>query len=90
MTAPVETTDDVIAVIVKTLGIDERRADLTGETPLFGAMPELDSLAVLDLIVALEDHFGITIDDELVTGDAFSTVGHLSELVDDLRNGKNA
>jgi acyl carrier protein len=72
---------DVTAVIVRTLGIEDRAATLTAATPLFGAMPELDSLAVLELVTQLEARFGIAIDDEDITGEVFETVGSLAQYV---------
>ena len=44
-------------------------------------MPELDSLAVLELAGALEDRFGITIDDDNFSGELFATVGSVAEFV---------
>ena len=73
--------DGVTSVIVRTLGIEDRAAMLTSSTPLFGAMPELDSLAVLELVTGLESTFSIAIDDEDITGDVFETVGSLAEYV---------
>lgn len=72
---------DVTSVIVRTLGIEDRAATLTAATPLFGAMPELDSLAVLELVTQLEARFGIAIDDEDITGEVFETVGSLAQYV---------
>jgi acyl carrier protein len=77
--------DDVIDVLARTLGIEDRAAVLDAETPLFGSMPELDSLAVVELAAALEDRFDIVIDDEDVTGDVFETVGSLASFVAERR-----
>jgi acyl carrier protein len=52
-------------------------AALTAESPLFGALPELDSMAVATLLTALEDRLGIIIDDEDVDGELFATFGSL-------------
>lgn len=71
----------VIEVLVSTLGIEEQAADLDASTPLFGELPELDSLGVVELTVALEARFDIQIDDEDITGDVFETVGSLAEFV---------
>ena len=49
-------------------------------------MPELDSLAVVELVLALEDRFGITIEGEDVTADMFETVAALSDFVDSKRS----
>jgi len=47
------------------------------ETPLFGALPELDSMAVAGLLTELEDRLGIIIDDDDVDGELFATFGSL-------------
>ena len=78
------TQDDVAAVIevlVSTLGIEDQAAGLDASTPLFGELPELDSLGVVELIAALEDRFDIQVDDEDITGDVFETVGSLAAFV---------
>ena len=54
----------------------------TPATPLLGALPELDSMAVLELIVELERRFGITVEDDDVTADVFETLASLTEFVD--------
>jgi acyl carrier protein len=61
----------------------QNRADaLDATTPLFGSLPELDSMAVLELVVELEQRFGITVEDEDVTADAFETLESLADFVD--------
>ena len=82
MTSGNATLEGVKDVIVGTLGIEERRASLDAETTLFGGIPELDSLAVVELAAALEDRFGLVIADEEFTGDVFETVGSLASFVD--------
>ncbi|SCX07178.1 acyl carrier protein [Mycolicibacterium fluoranthenivorans] len=79
--------DGVVDVIVKTLGVEERAHTLTASTALFGGMPELDSLAVVALAVALERAYGFEIDDEDFRGEVFETIGTLAGFVEDqLRN----
>jgi len=78
------TLEGVKEVIATTLGLEHRAAEFESDTPLFGAMPELDSIAVLELITALEDRFGIEIDGEYITADHFGTIGALSALVESL------
>ena len=68
-------------VLVRTLGIEDRAAEIDASTLLLGELPELDSLAVVELAVALEEHFDIVIDDEDVTGEVFATVGSLADFV---------
>jgi acyl carrier protein len=60
------------------LGIDEARvAAFRMTTPLFGSLPELDSMAVAGLLTELEDRLGIVIDDDEVDGEMLETVGAL-------------
>ncbi|MGE0215143.1 phosphopantetheine-binding protein [Mycolicibacterium sp.] len=76
------TLDRVKSVIVTTLHIADRADTLDAGTPLFGAMPELDSLAVVALAVALEREFGFEIADEDFTGEVFDTIGSLAVFVE--------
>jgi acyl carrier protein len=77
-----DTLDRVKIVIVKTLKIDDRADRLEASTELFGSMPELDSMAVVALAVALEREFDFEIDDEDFTGEVFETIGTLAEFVE--------
>jgi len=56
----------------------ERVAAFDAETPLFGALPELDSMAVATLLTDLEDRLGIVIDDDDMDAEMFETFGNLS------------
>jgi acyl carrier protein len=76
------TTDAVVDVLVHVLGIEDRRGSIDATTGLLGELPELDSLAVVELAVALEERFGIVIDDADFTGEIFDTVGTLAEFID--------
>jgi acyl carrier protein len=73
--------DAVKAVVVETLGVEDRADSLTGQSALFGALPELDSMAVLEVLMALEQHFGITVDGEDVSAEAFETLDSLTAFV---------
>jgi acyl carrier protein len=73
--------DSVKAVLVETLGMEDRSDSITAETRLFGALPELDSLTVVELIVVLEERFGITVDGDDVTAEAFETLASLTDFV---------
>ena len=74
--------DDVKAVVAQTLRIENRAPSWTADTALFGSLPELDSMAVLELVMALEKRFGLTIDPNDVTGEVFGTIGSLTEFVE--------
>jgi len=80
------TIDDVKSVLASVLGIEDRVDSLTPQTELFGALPELDSMAVVELVVALEQKFGVKFDDDEVTGEVFETLGSLAALIDAKRS----
>jgi acyl carrier protein len=68
----------VRAVLVDTLGISaERAADFNADTALFGALPELDSMAVATVLTEMEDRLGILIDDDDIDAETFETFGNL-------------
>jgi acyl carrier protein len=73
---------EVLRALDEVLSLGGRSASFTRETPLLGAVPELDSMAVVSLLTTLEERCGITIDDDDITGDAFATVGSLVDFVD--------
>jgi acyl carrier protein len=80
--ASAATLDDVKQVLITTLGIEDRAATLDASTPLFGGLPELDSMAVVELVVALEQRFGLTINDDEITSEAFESLGSLTAFID--------
>jgi len=55
---------------------------LTADSPLLGSLPELDSMAVVSLIGALEEHFGIVVDDDDISASTFATLGSLAHFVE--------
>ena len=66
------------AVLADVLGLDRARvAAFRAETPLFGALPEFDSMAVAGLLTELEERLGIVIEDHEVDADMMETFGAL-------------
>ena len=66
------------AVLRDVLGLSEDRAGAMDDaTPLFGALPELDSMAVAGVLTELEDRLGIVIEDDEVDGEMLATFGSL-------------
>jgi acyl carrier protein len=76
------TIDAVRAVLVDSLELPQRADELDRDAVLFGALPELDSFGVLQVVAALEQRFDITIDDDEFGAELFDTVGTLSDFVD--------
>lgn len=66
------------AILQETLSLSrERVAGFTDATELFGALPELDSMAVATLLTAIEERLGILIEDDDVEAEDFATYGSL-------------
>ena len=75
-----EIDNAVRGVLADILGIPAARvAAFTEATPLFGSLPELDSMAVASVLTELEDRLGIRIDDDEVDGEMLETFGALRE-----------
>lgn len=66
------------AVLVDVLGLArDRVAGFDASTPLFGALPEFDSMAVAGLLTELEERLGILIEDHEVDADMLESFGSL-------------
>ncbi|MEQ8264463.1 phosphopantetheine-binding protein [Pseudohaliea sp.] len=68
---------DVARIVGDVLSLGDRAAGLNEDSELLGAMPEFDSMAVVSIITAFEDEYGILVDDDEVTAEVFSTIGSL-------------
>lgn len=75
--------DEVKNILGDVLSLGEAKHALTAQSALLGSIPELDSMAVVSLITALEEHFGISIDDDDISASTFETVGTLTAFVSD-------
>lgn len=72
------TENAVRSLLADVLGLSaDRAAAMNDGTPLFGALPELDSMAVAGLLTEMEDRLDIVIDDDEVDGELFETFGNL-------------
>lgn len=76
------TLDQVKLVLATALQLGARGQSMDAGTRLLGAIPELDSIAVVNVITALEEHFGITVADDEISADTFATLGSLSAFVE--------
>lgn len=72
---------EILRLLDEVLSLEGRSAGFVRSTPLLGAVPELDSMAVVSLITALEETFGIAVDDDDIDGSTFATVGALVDFV---------
>lgn len=78
--APPDIERQVIATLRSVLSLDTARP-LGAGSALLGSVAELDSMAVVSIITALEERFGFVVDDDEVDGRTFATVGSLAGFV---------
>ena len=75
--------DDVKRILIDVLSLSGADADMDAGTALLGSLPELDSMAVVNLIAALEDHFGIDVNDDEISARTFATLGSLAAFIEE-------
>lgn len=80
--AQVNVEQEVIKTLRSVLGLDDAKLRLDSSSALLGNIAELDSMAVVSILTALEERFGIVVDDDEVDGRTFATVTSLTSFVD--------
>ncbi|WP_300454876.1 acyl carrier protein [Accumulibacter sp.] len=76
-----EIGDEVVEILDEVLSLKGRASEFRLDTPLLGAIPELDSMAVVALITTLEERFGFVVEDDEIDGTVFATLGSLLDFV---------
>lgn len=76
-----EVQNEVLQVLDEVLSLGGRAMKFNADTQLLGAIPELDSMAVVTLITTLEERFGMVVDDDDIDGETFQTVRSLTAFV---------
>ena len=74
--------EEVKTVVGRALQLGNRVQSMSESSALLGAIPELDSIAVVNVITALEEHFDITVADDEIGAAAFETLGSLTRFVE--------
>lgn len=74
--------EDIKTMLADVLSLGARKSLLNESTPLLGSIPELDSMAVVNVITAMEDRFGISVSDDEISADTFATLGTLVGFVE--------
>ena len=82
MSASPETVTRLQSLIVRSLNLELRPADIDPAAPLFGAGLGLDSVDALELVVALEKEFGIRTESHEIGREAFASVEALAAFVE--------
>jgi len=80
-----EMVDEVKNIVSDVLQLGKRGDTLTADTPLLGNIPELDSMAVVTVITALEDHYGFFVEDDEISAETFATLRDLAKFVSEKR-----
>lgn len=75
------TLEKLLALLDHAMGLGGRAQTFTRDTALLGSIPELDSMAVVSILAALEDHYGLVASDDEIDGSTFATVGTLLDFV---------
>lgn len=73
--------EDIKTILTDVLSLGDAGKELNEQSALLGSIPELDSMAVVNLMAALEEHFGITIEDDEISASTFETLGSLNAFV---------
>lgn len=72
---------EVKQIVIDVLSLGPAGSTLDEHSALLGSIPELDSMAVVQLIGALEEQFGFTVDDDEISAETFATLGSLANFV---------
>ncbi|HRC84497.1 MAG TPA: phosphopantetheine-binding protein [Thermoanaerobaculia bacterium] len=81
MTAELDLKARIKRTIVERLKLDMDPAQIGDSTPLFGDGLGLDSIDALELVLGIEQEFGVKIDDEEVGAKALASVDTLADFV---------
>ena len=75
-------TDEIKRILRDTLALDQERVERLNEnSPLLGDVVELDSVGVVSVLTAIEDEYGIAVEDDEISADVFKTLGTLTEFL---------
>ena len=69
--------EQVLDVLAESLDSSVPVHEMNEDARLFGAVPELDSMAIVSVITSIEQKFGISFNDDELDAEIFETVGSL-------------
>lgn len=79
--AAVDLRDRIKQLIVDRLKLEIAPASIDSSAPLFGEGLGLDSIDALELVLGLEQEFGVKIEDQKVGAEALASVDSLADFV---------
>lgn len=74
--------DKVKTILDEALMLGGRSAEWDENTALLGSLPELTSIAVVTVLLSLEEEFGIVFADDELDADTFATLGALTRFIE--------
>lgn len=75
--------DDIKRLVDGVLQLGPQMQNYDESTALLGNIPEFDSMAVVSVITAIEDNFGVIVEDDEMSADVFETLGTLTAFVNE-------
>lgn len=72
---------EVKALSLNILQTDDSAGTIDLDTPLLGHLPEFDSMSVVAILTAIEEQYGVSIEDDEVSADIFESWRSLTEFV---------
>lgn len=82
-----DVVQQTIQLLDSVLKLGPRTAGMHGGTQLIGSIPELDSMAVVSVLTAIEEEFGVSIEDDDMDAAVFQTVGSLAAFIAEKAHG---
>lgn len=73
--------DSVRKILDSELSLNGKALAFTEDTKLRGTLPQLDSMAIVSVITALEDQLGFEFPEDQLDGAVFESVGSLVDCV---------
>jgi acyl carrier protein len=70
-------------ILDSALQLGGRTKTFTEATPLLGSIAELDSMAVVQIVTAIEEQLGVTVNDDEISAETFATLGTLARFIED-------
>jgi acyl carrier protein len=73
--------EEIKSIIGEVLQVSGSIEGLGTDATLLGGIPEFDSMAVVSILTAIEENYGVIIDDDEISAEQFETIGSLLEFV---------
>ncbi|MET1256772.1 acyl carrier protein [Aliikangiella maris] len=77
-----DVSNKIKQLLIETLSLDLSIEQLDDDTLLLGNIPEFDSMAIVSILTALEEHFEFTVEDDDLSADVFESIETLINFVE--------